>query len=143
MTISLTIQGDHAAEIISQLAGLLRAGAPANTSEPASVPALIVEEVATVPKTRAGKKPATPPQTIEGTVMVVSEGDPTLTIDQAREHMKAFAAGGFMDEVSLALDHFNAKKVSDIDPDAKPGVASAKFAAFVAKIEEIISAKAA
>lgn len=62
-----------------------------------------------------------------------------ITIEQARERMKKFAADGHMDAVEKALAHYNVKRVSDVDPDAK-GEPSAKFAEFVAKIEEYVGA---
>lgn len=68
-----------------------------------------------------------------------NDDGPQLTVEDARERMKQFAADGHMDQVSAALEHFGVKKVSDIDPDAK-GKPSAKFGAFVAKIDDLVAA---
>ena len=149
MTVSLTLSGD-ANEVLNDMAAFLeRHRAPANYSVAAGfgeTPAAVVPEptVAAAGAKPGRKKAPAADVVIEQPAQTEKAAEPTdgLTVDEAREHMKKFAADGHMDQVSAALESFGVKKVSDIDPDAK-GAKSAKFSEFVAKIDELVKAKVA
>lgn len=139
MPISLTLQGS-AAEVLLDLETLLgRKGAAANEAAPSAPLEVVNHEVLPAGK-RSGKK-APAAEVVIDQAPKASEPVTGLTVDEAREQMKKFAADGHMYQVSAALEHFGVKKVSDVDPDAK-GAKSEKFAAFVAKIDELVAVKA-
>lgn len=139
--ISMTLNGSMA-EVLNDLETLLaRRGAPAN-EQAAPVPVTVVP-FETIPAGKRGKKAPAADTVIDQPAKAAEpESTEGLTVDEAREHMKKFAADGNMDQVSAALEHFGVKKVSDIDPDAK-GAKSPKFSAFVSKIDELVKAKVA
>lgn len=152
MTVSVTIQG-NAAEVLHEMQTFLSLnGKAANESKLAQfvppsgdlatpvTPAQVAEAI----KPTRGKKAPAAEVVIEQPAQADPKPEPTdgLTVDEAREHMKKFAADGHMDQVSAALKSFGVKKVSDVDPDAK-GAKSAKFSEFVAKIDELVKAKVA
>lgn len=139
MTVSVTITGT-AFEVLGEMLAFVRVnGAPVNDQPVPATPAPGV--VTDAPKKNRNKAPAAE-VVIEQPAQAEKPAAPTdgLTVDEARERMKKFAADGHMDQVSAALESFGVKKVSDVDPDAK-GAKSAKFAEFVAKIDELVKAK--
>lgn len=131
-------------------------GTTAKHAEPAAAPESSVsatspsassqqEVVSETEKVKPGrKKKAEAPATLEGTAKVVEPTAEGLTIDQAREAMRKATAIEGIDAMSIILEVMatfdNAKKVSEVDPEAAAsGAPSAKFAAFIAAVNQKIA----
>jgi len=158
MPITLSIVANDAPEMWDHLRRMTRGSlenvmANAETLVASTQPATPVSEPVAMSKTetastgsRRRKAPAAEavidqPKQADVEDVTGKPEQPMLSIDDARERMKKFANDGHMDCVEKALADFNVKKVSDVDPEAS-GKPSSKFAAFVAKIEEFVAAKA-
>lgn len=153
--ISLHIEADDVSGLQVQLKGLLAGGAWLEQPAIATVtqgPPLSAETVevadAAEPVPEGGKvrnqrrKAPAANTRIEVPAAEKTDTPVGITIEDAREKMKKFAADGHMEQVAEALTACNAKKVSEVDPEAN-GKPSQKFAYFVADIERRIAEKPA
>jgi hypothetical protein len=167
MTISLTIMGDDAPRVLHELETLLAGLKPANAGAAAAIPApqtaapavsspqaaQATQEPVEQPKPRGRKKAPAADAVIEQTPIEAAcaekgEAQPEpgeykpMTLDEVREFIRGCNTDGHLECVQKAMEHFDLKKTSDMDPDAG-GKPSAKFGEYVAKIQQFIDEKAA
>jgi hypothetical protein len=167
MTVTLTIQGEIAT-VLNDLETLLAGRKPANVGAAVDCPApqaaaptsLQQEPAEPAPKVGRPRKKAPAADAVieqkayedqgrqadrDGEAACAGKVEPQpggMTLDQVREFIRGCNTDGHLECVEQAMQHFGLKKTSDMDPDAG-GKPSAKFAEYVAKIQQFIDAKAA